>query len=300
MRIVVAGGSGFLGRALVAHLGGEGHQLRVLTRTPRDAHDVAWSPGGGAADWVAEIADADAVINLAGEPIAEGRWSAARKQAIRSSRRHATRALVAAIQAVPRPPRVFISSSAVGIYGNRGNEPVTEESTPGSDFLASVCLDWEAAARDAAVTSRLVLIRTGLVLAREGGALPRLALPFRFYAGGRLGSGRQYVSWIALDDWMAMVAWALEQNAVTGPLNLTAPQPMTNAQFARVLGRVIHRPAAMPTPAFALRLALGEMADAMILGGQRVLPAKAQALGYQFRYSDLEAALRAVYSRAAE
>jgi uncharacterized protein (TIGR01777 family) len=300
MRVIVAGGTGFLGRALVTALRGNGHNVRVLTRRPRSASDVAWSPEGGNAEWTAEIAYAEAVINLAGEPIADGRWTTARRLAIRNSRNHATKALVAAIQAAPRPPRVFISSSAIGIYGDRGDQPLTEQAAPGSDFLASVCVDWENAARRAASDStRVVLIRTGLVLAGDGGgALPRLAMPFWFFVGGRLGSGRQYVSWISVEDWTGLVQWALEHDEVSGPINATAPEPVTNAEFARVLGRVIRRPAVMPTPGFALHLALGEMADAMILTGQRVLPAKAQAMGFHFRYATLEPALRAIYAGA--
>ena len=299
MRVVIAGGSGFLGRALAMRLADDGHEVRVLTRRPREPHDVAWSPEGGAADWTVEIAGADAVINLAGEPIAAGRWTAARRAAIRSSRRHATKALVAAMQAVPRAPRVFVSSSAVGIYGDRGDEPLTEDSAPGSDFLAKVCVEWEQAARGAADQTRVVLVRTGLVLARHGGALPRLALPFWSYLGGRLGSGRQYVSWIALEDWTAMIAWALGRDAASGPMNATAPEPVTNAAFARTLGMVIRRPSRMPAPAFALRLALGDMSEAL-LAGQRALPAMAQALGFEFRYPSLEPALRAIYSSSAE
>jgi uncharacterized protein (TIGR01777 family) len=269
--------------------------VRVLTRTPRAPGDIAWSPEGGAAEWTVDVADADAVINLAGEPIAEGRWTERRRQTIRNSRRHATKALAAAIQAAPAPPRVFISGSAIGIYGTHGEETLTEASPTGSDFLASVCLDWEDAANDARESTRVVLLRTGVVLDARGGALPRLALPFRLFVGGRVGSGRQFVSWIALDDWIALVRWALDNDDVSGPLNATAPQPVTNETFARTLGRVIGRPSMMPAPAFALRLALGEMADAMILGGQRVLPAKAQNRGFAFRYPDLESALRRIY-----
>jgi uncharacterized protein (TIGR01777 family) len=302
MRIVVTGGTGFLGSALVARLQ-QDHDVVVLTRqaphqtVQKQAERIVWSPHRREGAWTLAVQHADAVINLAGEPIAEGRWSPARKDAIRRSRVDITRAIVDAIREAPRPP-ALISGSAIGIYGTRDDTPLTESSPTGSDFLASVCQDWEAEAQRAAEVTRLVLLRTGLVLARNGGALAQMALPFRLFAGGPLGSGRQYWSWIHRDDWVEMVRWALANTAVTGPLNLTAPGPVTNTQFARTLGRVMRRPALVPAPAFALRLALGEMADAMILSGQRVLPQQAEALGFAFAYPDLEPALRAIYTRA--
>lgn len=295
MRILVAGGTGFLGSALVDALRADAHEVTVLTRRPRRKGDLAWSPDDGDVTWTKAVDDAAAVVNLAGEGIADRRWTDARKAAILSSRIHATRALVAAIKSARQPPATFISASAIGIYGAHGAAPLTEETPPGSDFLAGVCREWEARALDAAATTRVVLPRTGLVLAGNGGALPQLALPFRFFAGGPAGSGRQYMSWIHVDDWVAMVRWSLVTSTVSGPLNVTAPAPVTNAEFARTLGRTMGRPALLPAPAFALRLALGEMADALILGGQRVLPAKAQALGFQFRYPTLDAALHDIY-----
>lgn len=295
MDIAVAGGSGFLGTALVAALRGDGHRVRVLTRRARREDEVQWAPGAGDSGWGTVVAGAEAVINLAGEPIVGRRWSAARKDAILDSRVRATRALADVIRSAPRPPAVFISASGIGFYGDRGDEVLTEESSPGSDFLAQVCRAWEATAAAASPPARVVTLRTGLVLGKSGGALPPLALPFRFFAGGPMGSGQQYMSWIHIDDWVGLVRHALANAAATGPLNMTAPAPVTNADFARTLGRVLHRPAVVPAPAFALRLALGEMADAMILGGQAVLPAKGLALGYQFRYEALEDALRALY-----
>ena len=246
---------------------------------------------------MAAIDGADAVVNLAGEGIADKRWTAARKSAILASRIDATRAIVAAIRAARTPPGVLISSSAIGIYGSRGDEPLTEDTPPGSDFLADVSRAWEAEAATAAPITRIVFVRTGLVLARTGGALPKIALPFRLFGGGPMGSGRQYMSWIHLADWIAMVRWAVATAAVSGPLNLTAPTPVTNAAFARTLGSVMRRPAFIPAPAVAMRLALGEMADALLLGGQRALPAKAQRLGFEFRYGTLDAALREIYRR---
>jgi len=296
MIIVVAGGTGLLGAALVSALRTEGHRVVVLTRRPTHDGDVFWSPGGGERTWTAVLSDADAVINLAGSSIADGRWTTARKTAIRESRVQSTRDLVRAIAHAKRPPPVFVSSSAIGIYGTRGDEPVTEATAPGSDFLASVCREWEALATQAASTSRVVLLRTGVVLDRKGGALPQLALPFKLFAGGRLGSGRQYVSWIHLHDWLAMVKWLLASASLSGAVNVTAPFPVTNAEFAQHLGRVLGRPAWLKTPAFALRLVLGEMADALVLGGQRVLPAEAQKRGFVFRYPTLEPALLDIYT----
>jgi len=193
---------------------------------------------------------------------------------------------------------VFVSSSAIGFYGVHGDEVITEESPAGSDFLASLCRDWETLALEASSRSRIVLLRSGLVLAREGGALPQLALPFRLFAGGPVGTGRQFMSWISLTDWTGVVQWVLTRNHVSGPLNLTAPTPVTNGEFARVLGRVLGRPSFVPTPASAVRFALGELADALILGGQRVVPTRAQALGYEFKHETLEPALRKIYGAA--
>lgn len=297
MRIVIAGGTGFLGTALIRAFRADGHRVLVLSRRPRHGDDRAWSPGDPSArSWMSVVDGADAVINLAGESIATRRWTDARKRALRESRVNATTALVDAIEAARQRPAVFLSASAIGIYGDRGDEPLTEDSAAGADFLAGICLEWERLAQRAAAASRVVLLRTGLVLDRSGGALPPLALPFRLFVGGPVGSGRQYMSWIHLDDWVGLVTWALTTNIVSGPLNLTAPAPVTNADFGRALGHALGRPSFMPTPAFALRLALGEMADALILGGQRVLPAKAEGMGYQFRYPQLEGALRAMFA----
>lgn len=295
MHIFVAGGTGFLGTALRERLAHEGHRVSILTRQPRRPGDIAWTPDGTAGAWIDALDGADAIVNLAGASIAGRRWNASRKREIRDSRVLATRSLVAGIQQVARPPAVLISGSATGYYGPRGDEPLTEQTPPGSDFLASVCREWEAEALRAASATRVVLLRTGIVLEKDGGALPQMALPFRLFAGGPVGSGEQFYSWIHRDDWVSMAAWALRTGEVTGPLNVTAPNPVTNGEFARTLGRVLRRPAFMPAPAFALRLALGEMADALLLSGQRVIPARAQALGFPFDYPVLERALHAIY-----
>jgi uncharacterized protein (TIGR01777 family) len=293
--IVLAGGTGLLGTALATALRDDGHTVAVLTRHPARDGDVRWSPDRNDPSWTPVLADADAVVNLAGSSIAAGRWTASRKTEIRRSRLDPTQALVRAVTAARRPPPVFLSSSAVGIYGTRGPEPLTERTPPGTDFLASVGREWEACALQASPTSRVVLLRTGVVLAAEGGALPQLALPFRLFVGGPVGSGDQFISWIHVRDWVALVQWALTTPAVSGPINVTAPHPVTNAEFSRTLGRVLGRPAWLKAPAFALRLLLGEMADALVLGGQRVLPEAAEKLGFVFRYPTLEPALREIY-----
>ena len=296
MTIVVAGGSGFLGSALVDHWRAHGERVLVLTRRPRREDDVRWSTDSSETTWIRALDGADAVVNLAGEGIADKRWTTARKAAIVDSRIRATRALVEAIRRVDRPPRTLISASGVGIYGaTRGDEILTEDSAIGSDFLARTCRDWEGEANAAAPVARVVLLRTSMVLARQGGALPQMARPFTFFAGGPVGSGQQYMSWIHLDDWTSMVRWALATGSVAGPLNVAAPAPATNAEFSRALGRAMRRPAFIRAPAFALRLALGEMADDLLLGGQRALPARAQQHGFQFRFGTVDEALRDIY-----
>ena len=294
-KIIVAGGTGLLGTALVGALQDDRHMVVVLTRRPTRDNEVRWSPQYAEGLWTSALDNAHAVINLAGASIAGGRWTSARKAAIRDSRIQATGALVKAIAASGQPPPIFISSSAVGYYGSRGDEPVTETTAPGSDFLAHVCRDWEAAASQLSPAARVVLLRSGVVLARHGGALPQMALPFKLFAGGPAGSGRQFMSWIHLHDWVATVKWALASQHIAGPLNVTAPEPVTNEDFSRSLGRVLGRPAWLKAPSFALRLMLGEMADALILGGQRVLPAVAQQHGFAFQYPTLESALRQIY-----
>ena len=297
MTIVIAGGSGFLGSALTASWRAGGHRVVILTRQPRREDDVAWMPGGSDTAWRTAVDGADVVVNLAGVGIADKRWTPARKAAILDSRVRATRALVEAIAAARSSPRVLISASGIGIYGTaRGDQPITEETPPGSDFIATVCQRWEAEANAAAAITRVVLLRTGVVLARTGGALPQMAMPFRFFAGGPVGTGRQYLSWIHADDWVRMVTWVAAESRAIGAVNATAPNPVTNAEFSRALGRAMGRPALLPAPAFALRLAFGELADALLLGGQRGLPSKAQRLGFTFRFEDVDRSLQSIYS----
>ena len=303
MKIVIAGGTGFLGRPLTERLLAEGHDVVVLTRggaSQMPARAVVWSPGddvGSGGRWAGEIDGAYAVVNLAGESIAGRRWSAAHKQHILDSRVGATRSLAAAIGRASRPPSVFASGSAVGYYGPLGDELAVETTPAGSDFLGQVCQQWEAEARRAAsARTRVVCIRTGLVLERDGGALPQMLPPFKVGAGGPVGSGRQYWAWIHRTDWIDLVRWAIRTDAAEGPLNATAPEPVRNAEFAHALGRALRRPSFMPAPAFALRLLLGEMADALLLSGQRAVPAKAGALGFSFKYTRVDDALAAIFS----
>lgn len=289
MKIVIAGGTGFLGSALASSLRIDRHEITIITRHPKTHGEAPWT------DLPILVEGVDAVVNLAGEPLDAGRWTRERKASILESRVKATEAVVAALSKATRRPAVFLNASAIGVYGAKGEEAVTEESPIGSDFLASVCAAWEGAAMGAAWMTRVVLLRTGLPLDRNAGALPKLALPFKLFAGGRIGSGNQYWSWIHREDWVRMARWAIENAAVTGALNLTAPSPATNREFTQSLARALHRPALAPAPAAAMRLLLGEMADAVILNGRRVLPAKAERNGFEFRYPDLDSALQQIY-----
>jgi uncharacterized protein (TIGR01777 family) len=293
MRIVLAGGTGLLGRALHGRLHTAGHQVLVLTRQPQpgQTHQRPWKPDGTAGPWAEALAGADAVVNLVGEGIADARWTVTRKAALRSSRLLATRSLVAAIREVPERPAAFVSASAVGYYGAHGDEVVTETTPPGADFLATLGVEWEREAEDASSLTRLALLRTGLVMDRSGGALGKMLLPFRLGIGGRLGSGTQYMPWIHWADWVSLVVWIIETREARGAFNLTAPTPVNNAEFTRTLARTLNRPALIPVPGFALRLALGELATAL-LTGQRAIPARAQQMGFTFRFDELEPALR--------
>jgi uncharacterized protein len=295
MKIIISGGSGFLGTALTSQLTTSGHEVVVLTRSAPSSEGqrrfVTWTPNGQTGPWAKELAGAGAVVNLAGESIAAHRWSAAQKERLRQSRLLATRSLTAAIRALQTPPPVLVSGSAVGYYGHRGDETITEASAPGSDFLAHLCTDWEAAAAEAATATRVAFVRTGIVLDRREGALPKMLLPFRLFAGGPLGSGRQYMPWIHKEDWVRLVAWTIQNDNARGPVNATAPAPVTNAEFSKALGHALSRPGFMPAPAFALRIALGEMADALLLSGQRALPVRASDLGFSFKFKNVDEAL---------
>jgi hypothetical protein len=333
MHLIIAGGSGFLGRALTSALLAAGHRVQILTRRPsrpaattQNAGPIAtmptervefvnWTPAGTLGPWITSCAGADAVINLAGESIGTARWSPTRKAQLVESRMLATRSLVrfttadvntrsrghrqaphagveTASSETGQRPITFVSASAIGFYGNRGDETLTEDALAGTDFLATLAASWEEEALLArSDTTRVVLLRTGIVLDPNEGALQKMLLPFRLFAGGPFSSGRQYMSWIHRDDWVSLVRWALDTPEVHGPMNLTAPHPVTNADFAHALGRALHRPALFPVPSFVLKLALGEMAEPLLLFSQRVVPERALKGGFRFAFETIDAAL---------
>ena len=295
MMIVVAGGSGFLGRRLAIRLAADGHTVRILTRRPATSPDaITWNPNGFPGALPAQLEGTDAVINLAGENLAGGRWTAKRKEVLLSSRVLPTRTLAHAIAACAKPPRVFISGSGVGYYGPHGDEPVTEATPAGADFMARICVDWEQEARAVAAVTRLAIVRTAVVLAKGGGALQKMLLPFKLGLGATVGSGTQFFPWIHAQDWVSLVSWLVDNDTAVGAFNAAAPEPVTNRAFAKTLGRVLGRPVVLKAPAFAMHLALGEMAD-MLLHGQRVMPVHAEQLGFQFTHRALEPALHSLH-----
>ena len=303
MKILVTGSTGLVGTALVKALASDGHTVCRLIRPEskttsggKDGFDVAWNPATG------ELGGAgvgpDAVVNLAGASIAGGRWTKQRKELLQSSRIETTQALVKALAKMNARPRVLVSASAIGTYGDRGDEVLTEESKPGTDFLAGLAQEWEAEALKAeALGIRVVLARFGIILAKEGGALAKMLLPFKLGVGGRLGSGKQWMSWVTLEDAVGITRFAIENNAVRGAVNVVAPQPVQNSDFTKALAQALRRPALFPAPAFALRLALGEMADALLLSSQRVEPQALEKLGYRFLHAQLPGALSAVLQK---
>lgn len=298
MKVVVTGGTGFLGSGLVAALRGEGHEVAVVTRDPARARVPAGVRAVSWSDLPAAVDGADAVANLAGETIAQ-RWTSSAKARIVESRAEAAGMVGTALAEAKHRPAVLLNASAVGFYGNRGDEELTEASVPGTGFLAETTEAWEEAARRAAPEGvRLVLLRTGIVLGEGGGALSKMLLPFRLGVGGPLGSGRQWMPWIHRADLLSLLVATLEDSRFEGPVNAVAPFPVTMKEFAATLGRVLHRPALLPAPAFAIRAAMGEMAS-LVLDGQKVLPAKASALGFRFRFERLEAALGDLLGRSA-
>jgi uncharacterized protein len=304
MNILMTGATGLVGTALVKAFTAEGHVIYRLVRpgstrneTISGVFDIPWNAAQGVNLILPNIDlrnNIDAVINLAGAPIADGRWSAERKALLRSSRIDTTRGLVTAMADMSPRPRVFISASAIGYYGDRGDELLTENSAPGTDFLATLAKEWEDEAMKAEQFGvRVVVARLGVVLAKTGGALPQMMMPFRFGLGGKLGSGRQWMSWIALEDVVSIVRTALVTDSLKGAVNLVSPEPVRNADFTRSLARAMHRPAIFAAPAFALRLAMGQMSE-MILSSTRVTPQVLLQHGYQFRHTQPEDALRAL------
>lgn len=295
MKILITGASGLVGHRLVPSLESKGHEvLRLVRNAPADPREVRWDPAKGTID-ASALEGVDAAVHLAGENLAEGRWTEEKKRRIRESRVKGTRLISETLAGLARKPEVLVSASAVGFYGNRGREVLTEQSATGDDFLADVCREWEeatAAAERAGV--RVVHLRFGVILSGEGGALKKMLFPFRMGVGGRLGSGEQYMSWITLDDAVGAIEHALENKTLRGPVNAVAPQPVTNREFTKAMGSTLSRPTIFPVPAFALRLLFGEMADATLLSSQRVEPARLKESGFVFKHPDIKSALKHV------
>lgn len=294
LRVHVTGSSGLVGRRLCLSLQDNGHEVRRLVRRKDETGPRAllWNPAGDQVDQ-AVLEGADVVVHLAGENIADKRWSDKQKRVIRESRTTSTANLARTIAAMENPPATFVCASAIGFYGSRGDEQLDESSEPGEGFLADVCKGWENAcepARQAGV--RVVNVRTGMVLSGDGGALAKMLTPFRMGVGGVLGSGKQYMSWIEVDDLVRLIVFSMTATSLKGPVNAVAPKPVTNKEFTKTLGRVLGRPTIMPMPAFAARLAFGEMADELLLSSARVYPKQAEESGFRFLHADLESALR--------
>jgi uncharacterized protein (TIGR01777 family) len=298
MKVVVSGATGLVGRALVKSLLAEGHTVTKLVRggaqefRAPNTTAVRWAPERGQLDAEA-LEGHDAIVHLAGEPVSEGRWTAEKKRRIIDSRVESTRLLSETLARLIAKPRVLVAASAIGFYGDRGAELLDETSGSGRDFLSEVGRGWEAATEPAGAAGvRVVNLRIGIVLDGQGGALVKMLKPFKLGLGGRIGSGRQYMSWIALEDLISVIRRAILDERLSGPVNAVAPHPVTNEEFTRTLGRVLNRPTVFAVPAFALRLAFGEMADALLLSSARVYPRRLEAIGFEFAYTDLEAALR--------
>jgi len=300
MRVIITGGTGLIGRALAQSLVTDGHEVIVLTRNPNRSSGlptavklVGWN-GESANGWSQFADSADAIVNLAGEGIADGRWSEERKRSIYLSRVNAGKAVMEAIEAATIKPKVLIQSSAVGYYGASDDRILTESAGPGADFLAQVCFDWEASTAGASSLGvRRVVIRTGIVLSNDGGAWPKIVLPFKLFAGGPMGNGKQYWPWIHLEDEVRAIRFLMENPEASGVYNLSAPTPLTSSEFAKVLGGVMGRPAFFPAPAPALKIALGEMST-VLLDGQRAVPQRLQDVGFTFKYASAESAFRAL------
>lgn len=300
MKVIVTGSNGLVGRTLAGQLLAEGHEVTALVRGgsrtsgPEGVRPARWNPAEGGID-AAALEGHDAAVHLAGESIAEGRWDEEKKRRIRESRVQGTRLLAETLAKLERKPAVLVSASATGFYGDRGDETLTEASASGDDFLSEVCREWEKATLPASQAGvRVVHLRFGIILSRDGGALAKMLTPFKLGAGGRVGSGRQYWSWIDLDDAVGVIRHAITDEGLRGAVNAVAPRAVTNEEFTKTLGRVLGRPTIFPVPAFAARLAFGEMADALLLGGQRVEPRRLKESGYKFAHPELEGSLRHV------
>jgi uncharacterized protein (TIGR01777 family) len=295
MKILISGASGLVGTHLIPTLKAKGHEVHKLVRkAPKSADEIEWDAQKGFSDAEqAKLEGFDAVIHLAGDNIAASNWSAEKKREIRESRTTGTRVLVDALRKAKSPPKTFISASATGYYGNREDEILTEESPQGKGFLPDVCAEWEQEARKAEDFGvRVVLLRTGIVLSKDGGAIEKMLTPFKFGVGGVVGSGKQYMSWIALDDLIRIFHFALENENVSGAVNTTAPTPATNAEFTKALGRLLSRPTIFPIPAFAVKLLFGEMGERLLLEGCRAVPKYLEDAGFKFDFPNLDAALK--------
>jgi uncharacterized protein (TIGR01777 family) len=299
MKIAITGSRGLIGRQATKLLNARGHSLvRLVRQEITDQNEIFWNPDAGTIDST-KLEGIDALIHLAGENVASGRWTESKKAEIRQSRVTGTKLIAEAISQLKTPPKTFIAASAIGFYGNRGEETLTEKSPAGSGFLAEVCQEWEATCQSAANAGiRVCNLRFGVVLSTEGGALAKMLPPFLIGAGGPIGSGKQYMSWVAIDDVAQIILHALVTESLSGPLNVVAPKPVTNADFSTALGKVLHRPAFMPLPDFAARLMFGQMADELLLASAKVEPQKLQESGYKFIYPEIQAALAHVLKKA--
>lgn len=297
MKIALSGSRGLVGSALAQLLTSQRHEVIRLVRSKDSNGSVFWDPNSDSND-LSQLDGVDAVIHLAGENIASGRWDAQKKNAIRTSRVNGTKSLSAGLAKLKQPPKVLLCASAIGYYGDRGQEELDEKSKGGAGFLSNVCQEWEQATLVAKASGmRVVNLRIGVVLSPKGGALAKMLPPFMFGAGGQIGDGKQYMSWIAIDDVASAINYCLTNENISGPVNLVAPEPVTNSEFTQALGKVLHRPTFCPVPDFAARLAFGEMADALLLASVKVKPRRLQESGYQFLYPSIEPALRHVLNR---
>ena len=295
MRVLVTGSTGLVGVPLQEYLQEQGHTVVQLVRkTPQSPSQIFWSPEQEQIN-TSQLNGFDAVIHLAGDNIAQGRWTAEKKERIRNSRVQATQFLCRALAQCSNPPRHFLSASAIGCYGNRGDEILTEESTLGHGFLEEVAKDWESATQELPTTTRVVFMRFGIILSAHGGALAKMLLPFRMGTGGKVGNGKQYMSWIAITDTIRAISFLLDSEE-SGAFNMVAPHPVTNLEFTKMLGEQLSRPTLLPLPAFAVKTLFGEMGETLLLGSARVLPQRLQQANFQFLYPDLPAALRQIVS----
>lgn len=297
MKVLISGATGLVGKALAPVLTAKGMEVFKLVRSaPSTASEIRWDSEKGFSEQDRERLEGfDAVVHLAGDNVASENWSDDKKRRIRESRTVGTKVLIDALKKCKQPPKVFVSASATGFYGSRAAEELTEDSDAGEGFLPEVCRDWEAEIRKASdFGARVVMLRIGIVLSKEGGALDKMLTPFKFGVGGVVGSGEQYMSWISLSDLVRAVVFALENDAVRGPVNATAPNPVTNEEFTKALGEALNRPTLIPVPEFAIKLLYGEMGEALVLGGNRVLPRRLEAAGFSFEDTDIRKTLRRV------